>query len=114
MKQDYDLSQLQLFIDSATVNEPIGRFIALYTFMLHHCCDNQKDNQGKVDRAILSIDSTVAQSKSPMGNYYETVYTKIRNELSHTRGTNIIETHNQARANVDRFEYIVRKYIFDK
>ena len=105
MKQDYNLSQLQLFIDSATVNEPIGRFIALYTFMLHHCSDNQKDNQGKVDRAILSIDSTVAQSKSPMGNYYETVYTKIRNELSHKRGINILETHNQARANVDRFEH---------
>ena len=73
MKQDYDLSQLQLFIDSATVSEPIGRFIALYTFMLHHC----SDNQGKVDRAILSIDPTVAQSKSPIGNYYETVYTKM-------------------------------------
>ena len=110
MKQDYDLSQLQLFIDSATVSEPIGRFIALYTFMLHHC----SDNQGKVDRAILSIDPTVAQSKSPIGNYYETVYTKIRNELSHKRGINIIETHNLARANVDRFECIVRKYIFDK
>ena len=40
--------------------------------------------------------------------------TKIRNELSHKRGINIIETHNLARANVDRFECIVRKYIFDK
>jgi hypothetical protein len=109
MKEDYDLSQLQMFFDSATVNEPVGRFIGLYTFMLHHCSDKQEE----VDRAILSIDSTVAQSKNPRGKY-ETLYTKIRNELSHKRGTNIIETHNHARANVDRFEYIVRKYIFDK
>jgi hypothetical protein len=108
MKQNCDLSKLQLFFDSATITEPIGRFISLYTLMLHYCSDSQKE----VDKAIVSIDSTVAQYKSPQGNWYETVFTKLRNELSHKRdGTNIIETHNQVRASVDRLEHIVRSHL---
>lgn len=108
MKQNYDLSKLQLFFDSATITEPIGRFISLYALMLHYCSDNQK----KVDEAIVDIDSTVAQYKSPKGNWYETIFTKLRNELSHKRdGINMIETHNQVRVNVDRFEFIVRSYV---
>ena len=108
MKQEYDLSKLQLFFDSATITEPIGRFISLYALMLHYCSDRQKE----VDENIINIDSTVAQYKSPKGNFYETVFTKLRNELSHKRdGVNMIETHSQVRANVYRLEYIVRSYL---
>lgn len=69
MKQDYDLSKLQRFFDSATVTEPIGRFVSLYTLMLHDCNDCQKE----VDKVTLGIDSTVAEYKSPRGNWHETV-----------------------------------------
>lgn len=113
MRQHYDLSRLQTFFDSATVIEPIGRFISLYTLMLHYCSDSQKpDSQKKVDEVIVNIDPTVAQYKSPKGNGYETVFTKLRNELSHKRdGVIMVETHEQVRKNVDRFERIVKAHV---
>lgn len=113
MRNDYDLAKLQMFFDAATIEEPIGRFIALYALMLHHCNDDRSnDNQKKVDTAVISIDSTVAQFPSPRGGHYETIFTKLRNELSHKRnGVNMIETHNQVRANVNRFEYIVKAHM---
>lgn len=108
MKQGYDLSRLQIFFDSATVTEPVGRFVSLYTLMLHDCDDKQK----KVDEVVLCIDSTVAQYKSPQGDWYETAFTKLRNELSHKRdGVNMLETHDQVRKNVERFERIVKAHV---
>lgn len=87
MKKNHNIPILQMFFDSATIEEPVGRFISLYTLMLHHCDDKQK----KVDEAIINVDSTVAQFSKPQGNYYETVFTKLRNELSHKRnGVNIL------------------------
>ncbi len=78
--------------------------------MLHHC----SDNQNKVDEAILKIDNTVIQYKSPIKKGHKTVFTKLRNELSHKRvGTNMIETDNQIRKNIERFEKIVKNYVLD-
>lgn len=108
MKKNYDLAKLGMFFDAATVKEPIGRFISLYTLMLHHCNDNQKE----LDKAVMDIDPTVAEFPSPVGKNYETIFTRLRNELSHKRdGVNMIETHNQVRANVGRFEYIVKAHV---
>jgi hypothetical protein len=112
MKLGYDLPKLQRFFDAATISEPIGRFISLYTLMLHESAENIRDNQKKVDEAILSVDPTVASYKSPISNRYETVFTKLRNELSHKRdGVNMIRTHDEIRVNVERFERIVRAFI---
>lgn len=116
MKEHPDLSTLRMFYDSATITEPIGRFISLYTLMLHYCSDGQKDSQAKVDKAILSIDPTVAQFKSPPKfKGYETIFTRLRNELSHKRdGVDILETHNQVHRNINRFEQIVKIHVLDK
>ena len=115
MKEHPDLSRLRMFYDSATITEPIGRFISLYTLMLHYCSDGQNDSQAKVDEAILSIDSTVAEFKSPKFKGYETIFTRLRNELSHKRdGVDILETHNQVRRNIYRFEQIVKIHVLDE
>ena len=111
MKLKYDIPSIQMFYDAATIIEPVGRFISLYTLLLHKFEDNQK----AADEAILSIDSTVGQFKSPFSKGYETVFSKHRNELSHKReGTNILETHNEIKLNVDRFEAIVKKLIINE
>lgn len=108
MSQKLDLSKLMLFFDSATTADPVARFISLYTVMLHLCEDKQK----KVDEAILKIDPTVAESRRPKRNHFETIFTKFRNELSHPRdGVNILTIHNRIRNNVDRFERIVKTHI---
>jgi hypothetical protein len=111
MKEKYDLSKLQIFYDSATIIEPIGRFISLYTLLSHKFSDNQK----KVDEAILSIDPTISQFQSPINDkIYETIFTKLRNELSHKRdGVYILKTHDDVKTNIDRFEKIVKELMLN-
>jgi hypothetical protein len=110
MHSKYDLPSIQMFYDAATIIEPIGRFISLYTLLLHKFDDVQK----KVDEAILEVDPTVGQIKSPHNNGYETVFSKFRNEMSHKReGTNILETQKEIKLNLDRFEAIVKKLIIN-
>ena len=108
MQVKYDLPSIQMFYDAATVVEPVGRFISLYTLLLHKFADDQK----AVDEAILKIDPTIAQFKSPHAKGHETVFSKLRNEMSHKReGINILETQNEIKLNVDRFETIVKELI---
>jgi len=111
MKGKYDLSALQMFYDAATIVEPISRFISLYTLLLH----KYSDKQANVDKAILRIDPTIIQCESPKFNCYETIFTKLRNEISHKRdGTNTLETHDEIKLNMDRFEEIVKKLFLEK
>lgn len=112
MKEEYDLASLQMYYDSATIIEPIGRFISLYTLLLHKFSDRQK----QVDDAILSVDPTISQFKSPLNTkIYETIFTKLRNELSHKRdGVNILKTHNEVKSNIERFERIVKELMLNK
>lgn len=112
MKEEYDLASLQMYYDSATIIEPIGRFISLYALLLHKFSDSQK----QVDEAILAIDPTISQFRSPLNTkIYETIFTKLRNELSHKRdGVNILKTHNEVRSNVERFERIVKELMLGK
>ena len=83
MQNNFDLSALQSFYDAATVIEPIGRFISLYSLLLYTCGDKQHE----VDENILKIDPTIAQFKFSLNKAprYETIFTKLRNELSHRR-----------------------------
>jgi hypothetical protein len=101
-----------MYYDSATIIEPIGRFISLYALLLHKFSDTQK----KADEAILSVDFTVSQFSSPLNaKVYETIFTKLRNELSHKRdGVNILKTHNEVKSNIDRFERIVKILILEE
>lgn len=111
MQSIYDLSSVQMFYDAATIIEPVGRFISLYTLLLHKYADNQK----AVDKAILEVDPTVGQFKSPYMEGYETVFSKLRNEMSHKReGTNILETQSEIKLNVDRFEVIVKRLVINE
>lgn len=111
MQNKYDLPSIQMFYDAATVIEPVGRFISLYTLLLHKFADNQKT----VDEAILGVDPTVAQFRSPHVKEYETVFSKLRNEMSHKReGINILETQNEIKQNIDRFETIVKALIIGR
>jgi len=112
MKEEYDLASLQMFYDAATIIEPIGRFISLYILLLHKFSDSQK----QVDNAILKFDPTVSQFKSPHNDkIYETIFTKLRNELSHKRkGVNILKTHDDVKSNIVRFERIAKDLILKK
>lgn len=60
--------------------------------------------------------STISQFKSPLNTkIYETIFTKLRNELSHKRdGVNILKTHNEVKSNIERFERIVKELMLNK
>ncbi len=104
MKIEYNLPLIQMFYDATTIIEPVGRFISLYTLLLHKFSDKQEN----VDEEILKIDPTVAQFRSPHNKGYETIFTKLRNEMSHKReGSNILKTQDFIKMNLDRFEKIV-------
>jgi hypothetical protein len=108
MKNDYNLPIIRMFYDSVTIIEPIGRFISLYALLLHVFDDKQK----LVDEAILKEDTTVGQIRSPHNGEYETIFSKLRNEMSHKRsGVNILETQDTIKANIDRFESIVKNIV---
>lgn len=108
MSSEYNISKLLLYHTSATLTDPIARFLSLYMVMLH----DVGDTQWAVDEAILGLDATVGQFKKPDGKRFETVFTKLRNEVGHKReGVNILETHRLIHDNVDRFEEIVKKHI---
>ena len=110
MREAFDLPSIQMFYDAATIIEPVGRFISLYTLLLHKYADNQK----AVDEEILKIDSTVAQFKRPYQQVHETIFSKLRNEMSHKReGINLLETQYEIKLNVDRFEAIVKRLILN-
>lgn len=103
----YDLEKVKRLNFARSITEPIGRFIALYQILL----TMNNDLQQKVDEAILKVDSTVAQTISPM-NKHETTFTRLRNELAHYRkDSNAFSTYQEIDAHLDRFEWIVKTIV---
>ena len=103
----YDLEKIKQLNFARGIEEPIGRFIALYQLLL----TKYKDKQLDVDKAIIAIDSRVAQTKSPKNpKIMETTFTRLRNELAHFRADALLfETHEEINSNLHRFEWIVNK-----
>ena len=58
---------------------------------------------------------TISQFQSPINDkIYETIFTKLRNELSHKRdGVYILKTHDDVKINIDRFEKIVKELMLN-
>ena len=84
---------------------------------IRRCSINKfADSQKKVDEAILSVNSTIAQFRRPLSiKIYETIFTKLRNELSHKRNdVNILKTHNEVKLNIERFERVVKELMLNK
>ena len=66
----------------AMQSEGIGRYLLLYLILLTHFNDSQKD----VDTFIRQEEPGVLQSPRPdKENIRETVYTRLRNEIAHSR-----------------------------
>ncbi len=109
MISDYDLTTIAMFHHASTTLNPTLRFLSLYLLMLH----KNGDRQAKVDEAILAVDPSVARFKRTERNSYETIFTKLRNEIAHKRqAANFSGTYKEIEKNVDRFENIVKIHLF--
>ena len=94
------------------LKEPISKFMCLYNIMLSLCNDRQK----QVDKFIRDIQPGVELSPSPKKpkdeEERETVYTRLRNEIAHSRpGTTIQATRKEIEKNLDGFIRLTREII---
>lgn len=102
-KYNYDL--LKRFNFSKAIEEPIGKFVSLYSLLSSQCGDQQTE----IDKLIEGVDSNVGKSLSPKTGRPETIFTRLRNELAHHReGTSVVETHRSVEVHLQRFEWIVK------
>ena len=104
------------FAHALNQRDPIANFMLLYNLILQVSCDSQK----KVDETIRKLDPNVIVIKVKRENnigreieYEETIYTKLRNEIAHSRkGVMKENTIKDIRNNVSKFVGIVKKAIF--
>jgi hypothetical protein len=98
---------LSLFRFSLNQTDSVTRFLFLYNLMLLRNGDKQED----VDAQIRSINNNTPVTQSPKGRgKMETIYTRLRNEVSHCRSNvDQTKTAKEIQQNVSVFQDIVRK-----
>jgi hypothetical protein len=103
--EDHDL--YTLYRSSINQSDPVARFMFLYSILLQLHDDKQK----QVDDFIREEAPNVPQSSSPKGGM-ETVFTRLRNEVGHSRvGTTPEQTRRETANNVMGLQNLVRKAI---
>jgi hypothetical protein len=103
---------LRQFSFANSESDAISRFSFLYNLLLQMSDDG---GQPEVDSQILNIAPDCEQTISPKSAKYETVYTRLRNELGHKRkGVNYSQTKSEIRSKVVEFSEIVKKCILAK
>jgi len=108
-----------LFYFALGLTDPLSKFMVLYLIVLTLCEDNQK----KVDQCVLKIQPTVSinprhkplgKSKKELGETPETLYTRLRNQVSHVRPETTIETtKSEMQENLNGLVEITKKLITD-
>jgi hypothetical protein len=103
----YDLDLLKRYNFSRSIEEPIGKFISLYSLL----SSLAEDKQEKIDALIENVDPSVAKYL-PKERRMETIYTRLRNELAHNRkGSSISETHSEVTLHLPKFEWIIKEVL---
>lgn len=92
-------------------SDGVARFMFLYNILLQL----HNDNQGQVDAFVRQKDSNVAQSPRPdKPHITETIYTRLRNEVSHRRqGVALEQTRGEIEGNVRALQKLARTAIAD-
>lgn len=98
---------LPLYRFAICQSDPISRFLFLYNLILLL----NGDKQVLVDNQIISIDNSVPLTPIPhKPNKTETLFTRLRNEVAHTRpNANQELTAKEIINNVSRFQDLVKK-----
>ncbi len=108
MTAPYDLERLKRLNFACGIAEPIGRFVALYALLLSEAGDSQTE----VDRLILEFDPNTQQTPSPQSGRFETLYTRLRNELAHVRATStVFSTYDEINLHLPRFQWLVKSVL---
>lgn len=95
-----------LYRHAITTDEPTVQFLILYLILY----DTYK-NQGEVDKHIISQEPSTPQSISPYSGKTETIYSRLRNEITHRTTPGPEATRNEIMNCMDSFRDIVHRII---
>jgi hypothetical protein len=103
---DFLIDQYRIAVSQ---RDEVTRFLFLYHILLFI----NQDKQRAVDQMIVGIEPTIIQSPSPRyPDQYETIFTRLRNELGHHRPNTSVEvTKGEIRENVGLLQSITKKAI---
>lgn len=93
---------IRLFRYAICDNHPVVQFMMLYLIL-----SEIRKNQPGVDRYILKVAPTTPQSPSPYTKNLETIYTRLRNEITHRTNVGWETTMAEIISNLDEFKTIV-------
>lgn len=102
---------------SISRKEHLSKFMLLYNLMLRIVGDEQKLVDDIIKRIYPNVDVVKSKRKSRRGIIVveETIFTKLRNEVAHTRdGVSKQDTINQIKNNLPKFIEIVKEVIQSK
>ncbi|MEZ5582006.1 MAG: hypothetical protein R3F37_03785 [Candidatus Competibacteraceae bacterium] len=103
--------QYKLFNFATRQKDPVARFMFLYNILL----SLRKDKQTNVDIFIAQEELGVQQTPSPKTSKLETIYTRLRNEVSHVRKGAIPQnTKKDITENVGKLQELVKKAIIQQ
>ena len=90
-------------------SDPVVRYMSLYKILF----EIFNDKQEQVNYFIRKIDPNIIQTPRPdKPHIMETIYTRLRNEMSHTRSNvNDLNTKNEIKQNVSGLVNIVKEAI---
>ncbi len=97
---------ISLFRYAIGTDEPVVQFLILYLILY----DTYK-NQREIDKQILSHEPATPQSISPHDGKPETIYTRLRNEITHRTNVGPEITKTKIMDNLDRFRTIVHRIL---
>jgi hypothetical protein len=97
---------ISLFRHAIGADEPIVQFLILYLILY-----DRYGNQHEVDRQIVLHEPATPQSISPHGGKPETIYTRLRNEITHRTNVSPETTRAEIMDNLDGFRMIVHRII---
>ncbi len=100
-------SLFRVFRYATCTNEPIVQFLMFY-LILYEIHGNQRE----VDQYIMEICPNTIRSPSPHNNRkLETIFTRLRNEITHRTNLSPVTTRNEVINNLDSFKQITQKAI---
>lgn len=102
-------SLISIFSYAMRIDEPVVQFMLLY-LILYEIYKDQKS----IDKFIIKVAPNTVQIPSPHNSKLETIYTKLRNEITHRIGISPEETRNGIIDNISGLKEISHVAIFSE
>ncbi len=97
---------ISLFRHAISSDDPVVQFMILYLILYE-----MYRNQSAVDKHIMEVAPTTPQSISPHTRNPETVYTRLRNEITHRTNVGPEITRAEIIKHLDEFRTIVHRVV---